>query len=138
MANVEALVAALQRIAEQQSSLQEVVAQLAQSSAAFQQGSEKVLGELVKPKPDHAGKMWNDVNHYKNVKMFSGDNKEWEEFMSKLKGQIAAGSSIANNVVEHIEAKVSEGELEQGEYVERIDMEEDYDEDQITEVSHRM
>ena len=41
--------------------------------------------------------------------MFSGDNKEWEEFTSKLKGQVAANSYKVNDIIEYVEAKVSEG-----------------------------
>ncbi len=39
------------------------------------------------------GKDWTDVAALKNVKVFSGDSRDWEEFAEKLKSQIAAFSA---------------------------------------------
>ena len=51
----------------------------------------------------------------RNLKVFSRDSKDWEEFADKLKGQIMVGSPMAAEVVEHVETKVSEGQLEEEE-----------------------
>ena len=135
---MQTIMQAMQKIAEQQHDLQGVVGQLAQSSISFKQDSQEMLKELAKPKLDRGGKTWNDINHYKNVKMFSGDNKEWEEFMFKFKGQVAVGSSDANDIIEYIEAKVSEEELERDDYAEKIDLEAEYDEDWVVEISRKV
>ena len=47
---------------------------------------------------------WDDMTKYKNLKVFSGDQKEWEEFQCKLKGQVGAGDPKVLNLIEEIEA----------------------------------
>ena len=70
--------------------------------------------------------------------MFSGDNKEREEFTSKLKGQVAANSYKVNDIIEHVEAKVSEGDLEAADYADTIELEEEFEEGKTIEVSQKL
>ena len=89
---------ALRVQAEQHHALQSVVAIMAQASG--------------KPKD----KGWNDTTHFHNVRLFGGDAKEWDEFSVKLKGHIAAGNTKVADIVDFMEAKVAESELEKEDY----------------------
>ena len=60
---------------------------------------------------ERAGKPWDDVNFFRLVKVFSGDNKEWEEFQTKLKSQIAAVSPRAAEILDYTETDTTEMEL---------------------------
>ena len=71
--------------------------------------------QMPQPEPprqqERAGKPWDDVNYFRNVKVFDGDNKEWEEFQTKLKSQIAAGSPRAAEILDYTETETTEMEL---------------------------
>ena len=138
MSTADTLLEAMRRLADQQSELQAVVAQLAQSTAAFQQGSQAVLGELAKPRPGRGERTWNDVSYFKNVKMFAGDSKDWEEFTFKVKGQVAAESNVASDIIEHVEDKASENELGQDDYAEQIEIEKEVEEAKVKEISNKL
>ena len=106
MTTVDHLVDALRVLAEQQSALQQLVATMAQASTnamSMSNGGGK-------------SRMWEDIQYYKNVKLFNGDVKEWEEFVGKLKGQVAAGNPKVAEAMDHVE-QMAESELENEENV---------------------
>lgn len=126
MATVEQLAEALRVLAEQQGALQQYLAQLTQTSTVM-------MAEIAKPKGERT---WNDMMNFKNVRMFTGELKEWEEFAEKFKGQVAAGNVKVAEVLDFVEAKMAEDELEEDDYATMVDVD-DMDEDKVTEVGTR-
>ena len=39
-----------------------------------------------------SGKPWDSTEKFRNIKMFAGDQKEYEEFSTKLRSQVAASN----------------------------------------------
>ena len=37
------------------------------------------------------GRSWDALDRYRNLKMFNGDQKDYEEFATKFRSQVAAG-----------------------------------------------
>ena len=128
MTSVEQLVEALRMLAEQQHGLQTLVATMAQASTANLHNMEGGKGKK--------GKNWDDEVRFKNIKMFSGEFKEWDEFAGKLKGQIAAGSAKVAEMVDLAETMV-EAELMKEDYGVICDETECSDEE-ATEEGHKM
>ena len=83
------------------------------------------------------GKPWYDLDVYRNIKAFSGDQKEWEEFHGKLKGQVGATNGIAAEVLDYVEAKMSEAELDTDEMVIKV-TDKEMDEDELREIRNKM
>ena len=58
----------------------------------------KYLGEQVtkmvevQQNPHHRHGNWDNPERYKNTTIFSGEQKDWEEFSQKLRSQLAAGN----------------------------------------------
>ena len=48
-------------------------------------------------------KKWEDTSKFKNIKLFCGDQKEWEEFQVKFKSQVGAGYTKGKDMMEEIE-----------------------------------
>jgi hypothetical protein len=63
-----------------------------------------------------SGKPWGSTERYKNIKMFSGDQKEYEEFATKLRSQIAASNEKVHRMMKAVENLCSEEQLEKGKY----------------------
>ena len=59
-----------------------------------------------------AVKAWDAVEKYRNIKQFSGDYKEWEEFSTKIRAQIAAGCVKVGEFMTSVEDNFSEEEVE--------------------------
>ena len=101
-----------------------------------------MITQLVKFQTDNAtkvgtvekGKPWYDLDVYRNVKPFSGDQKDWEEFHGKMKGQIAAKNGIAAEVLDYVEAKMSEAELESDVFEVKV-ADQEMDDDDLRECS---
>ena len=89
-------------------------------------------------KDDRAkSKNWDEIGRYKNVKVFGGDPKEWEEFWTKFKSQVSAGSPKVAEMLDEVEAKLSELELEEEGFEEKLT---DFplDEDEVREIGHML
>ena len=125
---LQQLAEALRVLAEQQGHLQQLVGQMAQSSTVM-------MAEVARPKTHKA--MWCDGSTYKNLKIFGGDAKDWEEFAVKLKGQIAADDLKVAEVLDYIEAKMSEDELEDDDFAQYVQVN-DLDEQKVTEIANKM
>ena len=97
--------------------------------------------QMPQPEPprqqERAGKPWDDVNYFRNVKVFSGDNKEWEEFQTKLKSQIAAGSPRAAEILDYTETDTTEMELSDAKTY-NFEIDEAITEDMIKETSYKL
>ena len=62
---------------------------------------------------DGGGKRsWDHVDKFRNIKIFTGDSKEWDEFSAKLRSQIAAGDRKGLAVMEEGEKGMSERDVE--------------------------
>ena len=46
---------------------------------------------------------WDDLTKFKNIRLFGGDSKDWEEFHFKVKGQVGAGDPGVVAIMEEIE-----------------------------------
>lgn len=53
--------------------------------------------------------------------MFAGKGGDWDEFVIKLKAQLAAANMFVANVVECTEAQLTDAELEADDYAEDWD-----------------
>ena len=122
MAGIDQLVEALKFMAERQAELGEM---LIRQQQAIGMNMQKGL------------KDWADVNSFRNVQAFGGESKDWEEFADKLKSQIAAGNVKAARVLDVVETKVAEQELEEEDYPTYL-AEDDVDEEQIVLISTKL
>jgi cytochrome c556 len=96
--------------------LQNCIAALTQNSTNFQTNTDKLFDALGKQGQKTLDKAWNDQVQFKNIKVFSGDARDWEEFVEKFKGAIAASNGRVVEVMEYVETKVSESVLEEEDY----------------------
>ena len=71
-------------------------------------------------KKDKGNNDWDKGEKYKNMKMFSGDQKDWEEYSTKIRSQISAGSLKVAQTLDWIETQMSEAELQQNDWAELI------------------
>ena len=87
---MEQMTDAFKTLMQQQATLNEMISDKvkAQAQAITSQGG----GGGVKGKP------WHDLELYRNVKPFTGEQKEWEEYNGKLRGHIAAHNAVAAEV----------------------------------------
>ena len=82
-------------------------------------------------------KGWDNIGDFKNIKVFAGDSRDWEEFSMKLKSQVAAGSPKAAETLDWVETRMSEAELMEDGYAEKI-ADEDIDESQVKEIGAKL
>lgn len=61
-------------------------------------------------------KKWDNLEKYKNVKMFGGDAKEYEEFATKFRSQVAAGDVKVEKMMKLVENECTEERLVQNKY----------------------
>ncbi len=99
------------------------------------QSSTVMMTETAKPKTHKA--MWCDGSTYKNLKIFCGDAKDWEEFAVKLQGQITADDLKVAEVLDYIEAKMSEDDLEDEDFAQYVQLD-DVDEQKVTEIANKV
>ena len=57
------------------------------------------------------GKSWDHYDSYKNLKIFSGDAKDFEECSVKLRNLVAAAYIIVNKLIGSVEAACNEHQL---------------------------
>ncbi len=124
---MEQLSEALRALAEQQGQLQQSLGQLTPASTAMPTEAANLKSE----------KSWNDGAHFKNVKIFGGELREWEEFAVKFKGQVAAESVQVAEVLDYVEPKMTEDELEDDDYGQVAGVE-GLDDDKIVEIGHNL
>ncbi len=76
MEGIEQLVEALKLMADQQDELGEMLLQQQKTAGSGGRGG--------------GDKDWSDINRFRNVEVFGGDSREWEEIAEKFKSQVAA------------------------------------------------
>ena len=57
-------------------------------------------------------KKWDSLDLFRNVKQFTGSSEEWMEFSFKLRGQVGAMNTEAAQILDYVETKMTEEELE--------------------------
>ena len=55
---------------------------------------------------------WDNVEKFKNIKLFAGEAKEWEEFAMKFRSQAGANDPVVLGILDMVENELKEGELE--------------------------
>jgi hypothetical protein len=78
---------------------------------------------------------WDQTDKYRNVKMFNGDSKDWDEFATKLRSQVAAGDGQAAEILDVVETEMKEEDLEAMDWTMLAD--ERFSEDDLKQVSER-
>ena len=87
MATVDETVQMMKYMAEQITKLVE-----AQAAAVQRNGGKKMY--------------WDRVDNFKNIKVFSGDSKEWDEFATKFRSQVAAGDGKVAVILDAVETEM--------------------------------
>ncbi len=59
---------------------------------------------------------WDRVDNFKNIKIFSGDSKEWDEFATKFRSQAAAGGGQAAVILDAVETELKEEDIEEADW----------------------
>jgi hypothetical protein len=80
-------------------------------------------------------KVWDDMAKYKNINMFTGDQKEWEEFQVKFRSQVAAGDHSVVEIMDDVE-RSTESAVEEGGWT--LFANTNCDEDMISGTSKKM
>ena len=71
---------------------------------------------LTENQQSRGSKPWHLVDHYKNIKVFSGDTKDYEEFATKLRSQVAAANQKVAKMMACVEKDCSEEMLAKGRF----------------------
>lgn len=77
------------------------------------------MAEQPKAKGAGGGE-WDKVEKFKNLKNFSGESKDWEEFSTKLRSQVGAGCRKMAQSLDWVETQTSEADLEKDDWTELI------------------
>ena len=104
----------------------------------------KYLGEQVtkmveaqqNPYPRHGYFNWDNPEKYKNIAIFSGEQKDWEEFSQKLRSQLAAGSVKTVELMDTAALEMTEESVEDADWALMSD--EQVDEDMVQEMSAKL
>ena len=104
----------------------------------------KYLGEQVtkmvevqqNPYHRHGHFNWDNPEKYKNIAVFSGEQKDWEEFSQKLRSQLAAGSVKTVELMDMAALELAEQSVEDADWALMSD--ERFDEDKVQEMSAKL
>ena len=97
MATLEQMQTAYTKLLEQQTQLSSLMAKFMETQVSEGRGS---------------GKRWFYLDGFKNVKQFGGEQGDWLEFSYKLKSQIGSMDQGAAEVLDSVENRMTEAELE--------------------------
>ena len=102
----------LAAMSQEVQSMRQFLAQDQQRHAAeiqrHAQEIQRLQDRITMSKPNN----WNTVNNNKNFKLFSGDQKEWDEFSTKFRSQVAAGDGGVAALMESVESVMLEEQAE--------------------------
>ena len=102
----------LAAMSQEMQSMRQYMAQEQQRHAAeiqrHAQEIQRLQDRITMSKPNS----WDTVNNYKNFKLFSGDQKEWDEFSTKFRSQVAAGERGVAALMESVESVMLEEQAE--------------------------
>jgi hypothetical protein len=104
------------------------MAEVAALFAALEQLTNQVRA-LTENQQTRGSKPWHFVEQYKNIKVFTGDTKDYEEFATKLRSQVAAVSPKVARMMACVEKDCSEEMLAKGRFDEAKP---EFDEDDAT------
>jgi hypothetical protein len=117
MATVEDTVQIMKYMAEQITKLVE-----AQAAAVQNNGGKKMY--------------WDRVDNFKNIKVFGGDSKEWDEFATKFRSQVAAGNGKVAVILDTVETEMKEEDVEEADW--QIMADDRFDEIELKEVTEKL
>ena len=89
--------------------LQTLRQMLAQQEQRHAQEIQRLRDKIMTTKPS----WWDTMNNFKNFNLFSGDSKEWDEFTTKFRSQVAAGDGGVAELMEEVETKMVEAQVEE-------------------------
>ena len=102
----------LATMSQEMQSMRQYMAQEQQRHAAeiqrHAQEIQRLQDRITMSKPNN----WDTLNNYKNFKLFSGDQKEWDEFSTKFRSQVAAGDGGVAALMESVESVMLEEQAE--------------------------
>ena len=98
MATIEQLQVAFSNLIAQNAAMSEMM------KTYFEKKMES--GEAVKQKK------WSNMEMFRNIKPFTGDQGEWMEFSFKIRSQVGAIDGVAAQIMDFVESKLTEAELE--------------------------
>ena len=64
---------------------------------------------------------WDSIAKYKNITLFTGDAKMWDEFSTKFRSQVAAGARGVEELMKSVETEVTEKQAEHQEWEDLAD-----------------
>ena len=79
---------------------------------------------------------WDTFGKFKNVKVFDGDPKMWDEFAEKFRSQVASGDGKVAELMEAVERMLSEADAETAHWALIADT--DYEEEQVQHISVKL
>ena len=79
---------------------------------------------------------WDQIEKFKNLKTFSGDSREWDEFATKFRSQIAAGDGQVAVILDAVETEMKEAEVEEADWSMVAD--ERFGEEKLKEVTEKL
>lgn len=79
---------------------------------------------------------WDSPDKYKNIKTFTGEQKDWEEFSLKVRSQVAAGEAKVVDLMDTVVLEMQEKDVEEGDWAFAAD--ETYDEDRVKQISSKL
>ena len=81
---------------------------MAQQQQRHAEEIQRLQDRITMSKPNN----WDTVNSNKNFKLFSGDQKVWDEFSTKFRSQVAAGDGGVAALMESVESVMLEEQAE--------------------------
>ena len=81
---------------------------LAQHEQRHAHEIQRLQDKMMTTKPSH----WDTTNNFNNSKLFSGDSKEWDEFSTEFRSQVAAGDGGVAALMEEVETMMMEAQVE--------------------------
>ena len=98
-------------------------AEMATMFEAIRQLTEQVKSMAETKQASGVGKMetWDSIGKYKNITLFTGEAKMWDEFSTKFRGQVAAGARGVEELMKLVETEVTEKQAEDQEWEDLAD-----------------
>ena len=97
-----------QQVAAMFQEVQTLRQMLAQQEQRHAEEIQRLQDKIMTTQPS----CWDTMNNFKNFKLFSGDSKEWDEFSTKFRSQVAAGGGGVAELMEEVETKMVEAQVE--------------------------
>ena len=111
---------------------------MAEAAALFD--ALRLLTEQVKAMAERnpGGKSWDNVDRYKNLKLFDGKQQDFEEWNVKFRSLINAGNIRYGKLMKAFESECTEDELAKGKFLQLVPEFDSQDEVFVMETSAQM